>query len=186
MLLMEQTKDKIARNLDAQFAAMGFAAPGVDALREGADVSLRTLYKYYPSRDAMVVGALEHRNEAYLKWISNGPEEGAAHILHVFEMLGEWLDTVANSGCLFLNALAAYPDDSKVRGIAEHHKECVRQVFVERLCRIAPDTDHDGLSEALLTIHEGQTDTAMTRGPEVATRAALRLVRALLQSEGIK
>ena len=73
---MNDTKSRIARNLDAQFAEMGFAAPGVDALRDGADVSLRTLYKYFPSREAMVVGALEYRNEIYLDWISGGPDAG--------------------------------------------------------------------------------------------------------------
>lgn len=182
---MEETKQKIARDLDAQFAAMGFAAPGVDALREGADVSLRTLYKYYPSRDAMVVGALEHRNDTYLRWISGGPQSGPEHVLHIFEKLGEWLESVANSGCLFLNALAAYPDDAAVRAIAEHHKDCVARVFADRLADIAPNADIAGLSEALLTIHEGQTDTAMTRGPEVATKAALLLARALLKSEEI-
>lgn len=182
---MEETKQKIARNLDAQFAAMGFAAPGVDALREGADVSLRTLYKYYPSREAMVAGALEHRNDVYLEWIAGGPEGTPEHTLHVFEKLGEWLGNVANTGCLFLNALAAYPEDDTVRAIAEHHKDCVRREFAARLEHIAPDSDIAELSEALLTIHEGQTDTAMVRGPEVATKSALRLARALLKNEGL-
>ena len=30
-------------------------------------------------------------------------------------------------------------------------------------------------SKTVLAIHEGQTDTAMVRGPQVAKRAALRL-----------
>ena len=55
---MATRKEKIAGDLDRQFAEMGFAEQGVEALRAGADVSLRTLYKYFPSREAMVVGAL--------------------------------------------------------------------------------------------------------------------------------
>lgn len=183
--LMSDTKSRIARNLDAQFAEMGFAAPGVDALRSGADVSLRTLYKYFPSREAMVVGALEYRNEIYLDWISGGPDAGQDHILHVFERLGAWLEKGANNGCLFLNALAAHPDVPGVREMAETHKNCVRDMFADRLRHVAPETDIDDLAEVLLTIHEGQTDTAMTRDPETATRAALRLARALLTAEGI-
>ena len=182
---MEDTKQRIARNLDAQFAAMGFAMPGVDSLRERADVSPRTLYKYYPSREAMVVGALEHRNQVYLDWIAGGPMSGQGHILHIYERLGTWLLDGANNGCLFLNALAAYPDTPGVRRMAEHHKECVRVEFARRLKNIAPKTDIGDLSESLLTIHEGQTDTAMTRSPQIATRAALRLARALLSAEGI-
>ena len=38
--------------------------------------------------------------------------------------------------------------------------------------------------KTVLAIHEGQTDTAMVRGPQVAKRAALRLaVRCSLQKE---
>jgi len=182
---MTDTRTRIARNLDAQFAEMGLAAPGVGTLRGSADVALRTLYKYCPSGEAMVVGALEYRNEIYLDWISGGPDAGQDHILHVFERLGAWLEKGANNGCLFLNALAAHPDVPGVREMAETHKNCVRDMFANRLRQIAPDTDIDDLAEVLLTIHEGQTDTAMTRDPETATRAALRLARALLTAEGI-
>ncbi len=185
LLFMQDTKARIAQNLDAQFAEMGFAIPGVDALRQGADVSLRTLYKYYPSREAMITGALEYRNEVYLSWISGGPPSGQAHILHIFHRLGEWLIKGANNGCLFLNALAAYPEVSSVRQMAEHHKECVRAEFARRLHHVAPTVDANALAETLLIIHEGQTDTAMTRDPNTATDAALRLARALLIAEGI-
>ncbi len=185
---MKDTKAQIARNLDAQFAEMGFAMPGVDALRAGADVSLRTLYKYYPSREAMVVGALEYRNDVYLDWISGGPESGQAHVLHIFERLGDWLEQGSNNGCLFLNALAAYPDVPEIRAVAEHQKDCVRREFARRLAHIAPHltpTEIDDLSEALLAIHEGQNDTSMVRDPKTARRAALRLARALMTAEGL-
>lgn len=186
MAIMGNMKLRIARNLDAQFAKMGFAIPGVDSLRESADVSLRTLYKYYPSREAMIVGALVYRNQIYLDWISGGPETGLGHVLHIYERLGEWLVEGVNNGCLFLNALAAYPDAPEVRQMAAFHKDCVRAEFARRVKKIAPYSDSEELSEALLTIHEGQTDTAMTRSPETATRAALRLARALLIAEGFQ
>ena len=59
----------IATSLEACFVERGFVEPGVDALRDAAGVSLRTLYKYFPSREAMVVGALDHRHERYLSFI---------------------------------------------------------------------------------------------------------------------
>ena len=39
--------------------------------------------------------------------------------------------------------------------------------------------------KTFLAIHEGQTDTAMVRGPLVTKCAALRLACALLTAEGI-
>lgn len=182
---MLDTKQRIAKNLELQFAAMGFALPGVDALREGADVSLRTLYKYYPSREAMVIGALEYRNDAYMEWVSGGPTQGAEHVLHIFNRLGDWQSEVACNGCLFLNALAAYPKSPAIREAVEHHKDQVRLAFETRLQAIAPNAKITELSEALMTIHEGQTEMAMIRDTKVATKAALLLARALLKSEDI-
>ena len=40
-------------------------------------------------------------------------------------------------------------------------------------------------NKTVLAIHEGQADTVMVRGPQVAKRAALRLARALLTAERI-
>lgn len=182
---MEETKEKIARNLEAQFAAMGFAKTGVDTLQAGAEVSLRTLYKYYPSREAMVIGALSHRDQVYLAWIAGGPAEGNEHVLHVFERLGAWLEEVANTGCLFMNALSAYPDDAQVRQIVKKHKLNIRQAFVERVSRVAPHSNIEMLADALFTIHEGQTDTARILSPTVATQSALRLARTLMQQNGV-
>lgn len=183
---MNKLENKIAQKLDLQFAAMGFASPGVDTLRAGADVSLRTLYKYYPSREAMIVGALEHRHQAYVDWISGGPKTGADHVLHILFRLGDWQSNIACNGCLFLNALAAYPESTPIREAVEHHKEQVRLAFEVRIRMVAPSADATDLSEALLTIHEGQTEMAMVRGADVALTAAVRLARALLHYEGIE
>ena len=38
-------------------------------------------------------------------------------------------------------------------------------------------------SKTVLAIHEGQTDTVMVMGPQIAKRAALLLARALLTAE---
>jgi AcrR family transcriptional regulator len=182
---MIDIKQRIAKNLDTQFAAMGFAVPGVDALREGADVSLRTLYKYYPSREAMVIGALEHRNETYLEWITGGPTLGADHVLHIFNRLGDWQSEVSCNGSLFLNALAAYPESVAIRQTVGHHKEQVRLAFEARLRAVAPNVKITELSLALLTIHEGQTEMAMIHDKKTAINAALLLARALLKNEDL-
>ncbi len=63
---MTDTQSKIAAGLERAFAARGFAEPSVEDLRDAAGVSLRTLYKYTPSRAEMVLAALENRQQRYL------------------------------------------------------------------------------------------------------------------------
>ncbi|APG89940.1 TetR/AcrR family transcriptional regulator [Sinorhizobium americanum] len=182
---MTTRKEKIASDLDRQFAELGFAEQGVEALRAGADVSLRTLYKYFPSREAMVVGALEYRDRTYFDWLAGGPDSGVEHVLHPIVRLGDWLREVANTGCLFLNALADHPDSAAIREVVIDHKARLADEFRRRLRTIAPDKDIERLAETLFLLHEGMTQTARLHGRERATAAALRAARAALAAEGI-
>ncbi|MFT3689307.1 TetR/AcrR family transcriptional regulator [Paenirhodobacter sp.] len=178
-------RQRISRELDRQFAEMGFATQGVGALRDGAQVSLRTLYKYFPSREEMVIGALEYRDRAYADWIAGGPEAGAEHVLHPLVRLGDWLGQVANTGCLFLNALAAYPESDAIRAVVLAHKGRLADDFRTRLRAVAPGHETEALAQSLFLLHEGLTEAARLQGPEAATAAALRAARALLAAERI-
>ncbi len=182
---MIDTRMKIARSLERQFAEMGFATQGVEALRSGADVSLRTLYKYFPSREAMIVGALEYRDHVYLDWIAGGPSTGIDHVLYPIQRLGDWLNQVANTGCLFMNALSAYPESTAVRDAVKQHKRRLENTFRQRLTRVAPDCDAQSLAATLLLLHEGLTETARLHGPQKATAAALHAARSALKAEQV-
>ncbi len=184
---MTETKDRIAARLEVSFAQQGFAEPGIDALREDADVSLRTLYKHFPSREEMVRGALEYRNRRYLDHLAEDPRPNP-DVLDLFHRLGSWLESSGNNGCLFLNALAAHPGSDMVREIAEAHKTSVQRVFSQRLASAAPSlskSKRQSLADALVTIHEGQVMTSIVKGPEAATKTAVALARTLLKAEGI-
>lgn len=185
---MTEMKDKIAERLEVSFADKGFAEPGIDDLRENADVSLRTLYRYFPSREAMVRGALEHRNRRYLGHLTQD-EQPNPDVLELFHRLGTWLEGSGNNGCLFLNALAAHPGSDAVRDVAKAHKSAVQSVFFERLSAAAPTVSEDrrqAIADALVTIHEGQVMTSIVNGPKAATETAVALAQTLLQAKGIQ
>lgn len=182
---MTDTQTQIAENLDRQFSEMGFATQGVEALRAGANVSLRTLYKHFPSREAMVIGALNHRDATYSDWIGQGDAKGADHVLHVIVRLSDWLHEISNTGCLFRNALAAYPESDAIRQAVLKHKARVRNMFRARLLHVSPECDADALSEALFVLHEGLTESARLIGPKPATDATMRSARALLGAANI-
>lgn len=182
---MTSTKQRIASDLERSFASLGFAEQGVEALRAEADVSLRTLYKHFPSREAMIIGALEHRDATYFDWLAGGPDSGVDHVLHPLVRLGDWLSEVANTGCLFLNAWAEYPDSTAIADVVIAHKAKLADEFRLRLERIAPERDTAHLADTLFLLHEGMTQAARLQGREKATAAALRAARAALARDGI-
>lgn len=148
---MTDTARHIASRLEACFAQSGFLEPGVDALRDASGVSLRTLYKYFPSREAMVIGALDHRRDRYLNFVEDGaPESGPASIEHLFRRVEDWMESEPGTGCLFLNALAAYPSSEEIRHAVARQKDGTRCLLGRRAGRIE-------LADALFLIHEGAT-----------------------------
>lgn len=182
---MNETAERIAERLEASFTAHGFAKPGVDILRAEADVSLRTLYRHFPSREAMVIGALDHRHRVYLAYLADGVPAGpgAAPVLHMFERLGDWMAERAPTGCLFVSALAAHPDSAAIRAAVARHKRETRGLIGERVACAAPASRRERfvpLLDALLLVHEGQTTMAVTSGADAATKAAVALATACL------
>lgn len=172
----------IGDRLAVTFAARGFTEPGVAALRDAAGVSLRTLYRYFPSREAMVVGALDARHAAYAAWLAEGQPDkpGEAPIVHVFERLAKWMTARAPTGCLFVQAIAAHPQSDPITNTVRQHKADTRALLAER-CDIGGYRDA-ALPDALFILHEGQTTASVTTDPRTACDATLALLRPLLSS----
>jgi len=176
------TRNKIAARLEDHFVRYGFTEPGVDALREASGVSLRTLYKYFPSREAMIIGALDHRHRTYLSFLEeeSAKATGRRAMLRLFRRVGEWMETNAPQGCLFVNALAAYPSCAAIQTTLEKHKQETKAMIANRLGSL----DSSGsLADQIMVLHEGLTVHAVTVGSKNATEAALGVVRSLLPKE---
>ena len=175
----------IGDRLATTFAARGFHEPGVAALREAAGVSLRTLYRHFPSREAMVVGALDARHATYRAWLDEGRPDGRgdgtgdAPVDHAFERLADWMRSHAPTGCLCAQALASHPHSEPIAKAVRHHKADTRALLAER-CALAGYGDPD-LPDALFVLHEGQTAASVTIGPDTALAATRASLRALLQ-----
>lgn len=170
---MSELQTEIAGRLEQAFAARGFAEPGVAELRRSAEVSLRTLYRYFPSREAMVIGALEHRHRRYLAFIAEGsPPPGEAALRHFFARLRDWMAGVSPNGCLFVSALTAHPDSRAVRAAVLGHKRETRDALGRLVGRPA-------LAGTLFLLHEGATAAWPFLGGEAidsAEAAALKLL----------
>lgn len=162
---MNKTQEKIAARLEQAFAVHGFAELGVADLRAQADVSLRTLYKYFPSREDMVLAALEHRHARYLAFIfSELPENRDDVLAVIFERIGAWMSINAVEGCLFHNAVAAYPTSKQLRAMLERHKQEVS----ERLAVVSGLPNHQN---ELMLIHEGLIQSWALQGQQSVVAA---------------
>jgi len=168
------TKSTIAGAADRLFAQEGFADPGVDAVRAAADVSLRTLYKHFPSKEEMVVGALAHRHDRYVAFLREGAPDrpGPDAVAHLFRRIADWMAVEASRGCLFLQALAAHPHSAAVAAEVRRNKEAVRAEIARRL-----PPGGQAAVPGLFLLHEGLTAAAPDIGAEAAAAEAIRLAK---------
>jgi len=171
---MTDTQSKIAAGLERAFAARGFAEPSVEDLRDAAGVSLRTLYKYTPSRAEMVLAALENRQQRYLALVFDDLPQAPADALEaILAHVGKWMETETSHGCLFHAAVAADPGSDSLRALLTRHK-------AEVAAKAAAATNLAGAETALLLIIEGLTQTWPLRGAQAVT-AAQHLAKTLLR-----
>ncbi|WP_087016396.1 TetR/AcrR family transcriptional regulator [Thaumasiovibrio subtropicus] len=168
-------KEQIAADLEVAFAQYGFAEPSVSQLKTACKVSLRTLYKHYPSKEEMIVGALNHRHQRYLAFLAHQcPQDGLEAILHIFDQLAVWMAEAAPNGCMSMNALAAFPDNPLVREAVASHKLAVRDFLAQRY----PHRDDEN---TLFVLHEGISNSWPIIGQAAVDAAKNTLIR--LQEE---
>ncbi|PTP68664.1 TetR/AcrR family transcriptional regulator [Vibrio splendidus] len=167
-------REQIAASLEVAFSQQGFAEPSVAQLKTACNVSLRTLYKHFPSKEAMIVGALEHRHQRYLSLLlEDSPRSGYQAITHIFNKLQQWMEEYAPHGCLSMNALAAFPDNELInQAVIEHKKE------VQAL--MAKQSQREDLASELFLLHEGVSSAWPVLGEE-AVASAQNIVTKLLK-----
>lgn len=162
---METTRDRIAQKLEETFAERGFAEPGVAELREASEVSLRTLYKYFPSRDDMVIAALDQRHGRYLAYVfADLPDAPEVALDAIFERIGDWMRTSSPNGCMFHSAVAAHPGNEALAGKLGRHKR-------EIATRLAEAAGLPGHEDELLLLHEGLTQSFTLMGARAVASA---------------
>ena len=167
---MPDMKSKIAERLERAFAERGFTEPGVAELRERAEVSIRTLYKHFPSRAGMILAALEHRHRRYLAFLF--PEGDAPTLDAVWSRVGRWMAENAFTGCLFHAAVAAHPQDAALKALLQRHKSAAAARLPE--CAGTPEA-----GVPLLLVHEVLVQSWPIEG-EKAVASARRLAAPLI------
>ena len=169
-------KAQISASLEQAFSKQGFAQPNVAQLKPACNVSLRTLYKYYPSKAAMIAGALEYRHQRYLDFLRNdAPVNGIDSAYYIFNKLEQWLQENAPHGCLAMNAIAAFPGDPLILGAVTEHKEQVRQL-------LGLLSQREDLASAIFVLHEGVSSAWPLLG-HVAVTSAQNTLLQLLEKE---
>jgi AcrR family transcriptional regulator len=133
-------KNQIVEAAYDLFKTRGFYATGVDLIMQTANVSKRTLYKYFPTKNELIVSVLEYYRTAYAAYLNQILEQqdktSREKILIIFEDAKLWFEDVNFHGCLAVNAMGEF--SGKDRSIED---SCIRfkRWELEILCSLTKD-----------------------------------------------
>jgi AcrR family transcriptional regulator len=118
-------RGKILAIADDLFYREGVRAVGVDLIIAKSDVAKTTLYRYFPSKDELVVAYLEGRNQQFwhLFEAAIAPFSSEHQLLAVFAWLDQLLASEESYGCPFLMVASEFPSvDYPGHQVAIAHK----------------------------------------------------------------
>ncbi|HEY8371821.1 MAG TPA: TetR/AcrR family transcriptional regulator [Pseudonocardiaceae bacterium] len=182
-------REAIERLLDAAdrlFYERGLQAVGIDEIKAAAGVSLKRLYRCFPSKQDLVTAYLRRRDQrwraelaAYVHRAADDPREA---LLAVFDWLGSWFAEPGFRGCPFLNAHGELGEVTPAVAVAtRQHKEALLAFLTELAERACPGAGC-ALANQLLLVVEGAIVTAAVHGVPGAAAAGRAAAAALLQA----
>nr|WP_277606853.1 TetR/AcrR family transcriptional regulator [Aeromonas sp. MR7] len=164
------------------FNRHGFHATGIDRIWAEAGSTKRTLYRHFPTKDALIEEVLLSREREFFALLEArlAGREGREDRLHaLFDGFGEWFGRSDFYGCNFINASAEFADPRHpVRKLVVAHKQALLNWVRAQLgCSLSHAT-------GLCLLLEGAVVMAHSYQQPLALEQARSLALALLCADG--
>jgi len=109
-------REHIIATASGLFRARGINATGVDAIVAEADISKMTLYKYFRTKEDLVMEVISQRSREFNEWLNarlnKVSNNSAEKLQNLFDCIEEWLKNPESNGLPFLKASAEFPQQA--------------------------------------------------------------------------
>jgi AcrR family transcriptional regulator len=165
---MSQLREKILITASNLFQTQGINSTGVDRIVAVAGTTKMTLYKYFTSKERLILEVLEKGHQDFQTWLCdklNSSKKPSEKLQNLFEFIEEWVTSPNFRGMGFIKASAEFPnEDSPVHQLSSEQSRQFRQ-YISSLATEANIQDADGLALQLSLIFEGAVQAEqMKRG----------------------
>jgi AcrR family transcriptional regulator len=165
------------------FYRQGIRATGVEEVCRVAGATKMSLYRAYPSKDALVEAILREGCEEAACWYGSaigGPVPPAERPMAFVRASARALQEPGFRGCPLDMAIVEFPDPGHpVRKLADSQKQLMRDTL-RKLCAEAGLAEPELMGDALLLLVEGAFTAAPYLGNEEAARVLEASAQALL------
>jgi AcrR family transcriptional regulator len=186
----ESVRDRILNTARDLFYREGVRAVGVDTVVAQSGVAKTSLYRWFPSKDALIVAVLEA--EARDRWAgwdytaAHSPADPREKLRSHLAGIVKFVSSPSYRGCPFMNAAAELADPQHPARLVG--MECMRELrrrlraLVDQLGAREPDV----LTEQLVLLVDGAFSSAQVLGKDGAQKYLVPTADALIEAQLIK
>jgi AcrR family transcriptional regulator len=161
----------------------GIRAVGMDLVVKESGVGNATVYRQFPTKDALASAFTQDRADAWfarMRRMTSEVDDPREKLLAIFKGIIEETELPTFRGCPMLNTHTEFPDpDHPAHRVAVTHEQRVRD-WMRDLAADARASDPDELADELVLLLNGVYVTATVFGPEGPARRTGDLARRLI------
>ena len=158
------------------FREHGFHSTSIDKIIIEAEVSKKTLYNHFRSKDELILAVLRNydsifRND-FVKQVEKLGKTPQGKLLAIFDISEKWFKNKDFYGCLFISAISEYSAaESPFRDICKQFKQLLK-TFIQEICIEFDCSTPEALADQIALLLEGAIVTAqVSQSPEAAVTA---------------
>jgi AcrR family transcriptional regulator len=178
----DAARAKVLDAADRLYYTVGIQSVGMDALRAEAGVSLKRLYRLFPSKDSIVEQVLLRRHEMWDALVKEATETGdpRQRLVAIYDMLARWFDQDDFRGCVFINSFGELGATTpRVAEIVRAHKAGFQARLAEMVAEAGAPAS---LAPQLAILAEGAQTTAAIAGTNIAAKQARQAAEVLIDA----
>ena len=181
---MSNLKDKILTVAIDLFHTRGINSTGVDTVVAVAGTTKMTLYKYFGSKEELILEVLRKGNHDFQTWLeenlSINSKKPSDKIQHLFDYIEKWVTSPEFIGVGFIKASAEFPnEENPIHQLSSQQSREFRQ-FIGKLAKDANIKDADGLALQLSLLFEGAVQAEQMKRGSGAIKYAKKAAKILI------
>lgn len=181
---MSVLKDKILVTATDLFHTRGINSTGVDTIVAVAGTTKMTLYKYFHTKEALILEVLQKSQEDFQNWLNDklnaSSKKPSDKIQQLFDYIEEWVNSPGFLGLGFIKASAEFPnEENSIHQLSSQQSREFRQ-FISKLATDAYIKDADGLALQLSLLFEGAVQAEQMKRGSGAIKYAKKAAKILI------
>jgi AcrR family transcriptional regulator len=186
--VVESVRDRILRTARDLFYRDGIRAVGVDTVVAQSGVAKTSLYRWFPSKDALIAAVLaEEARFRWERWDKNASisdSEPRALLRSQLAGIVRFVEHRAYRGCPFMNVTAEFADPQHpARVVANEVCDELRRRVSGLVKAIPGIRDPEALTDQIVLLIDGTMSAAHMQGPEGPQRHLISAADALVEAQ---